>query len=170
MLRGLLLQSEPQDVKIKVLCFCVKWEAVLLLQSVSLWDYGKCRPIVKAVQPVFILWQRGGLRSVCVFLSFPSSRLTLYVSASFFMLTYHHCVCVSVVSVSSGCLCPDCFAFSVPLCLFSPTSCFTHTDTQTHTWLLVHLKLKAPTLLSLLKTSLTYSNHRLHQNTACCYF
>lgn len=94
MLRGLLLQSEPQDVKIKILCFCVKWEAALLLQSVSLWDYGKCRPIVKAVQLVFILWQRGGLRSVCVFLSFPSSRLTLYVSASFFMLTYHHCVCV----------------------------------------------------------------------------
>lgn len=95
MLRGLLLQSEPQDVKIKILCFCVKWEAALLLQSVSLWDYGKCRPIVKAVQLVFILWQRGGLRSVCV-----------CVSQFSFLQAHAVCECLFLhVNISSLCVC-----------------------------------------------------------------
>lgn len=134
MLRGLLLQSEPQDVKIKILCFCVKWEAALLLQSVSLWDYGKCRPIVKAVQLVFILWQRGGLRSVCV-----------CVSQFSFLQAHAVCECLFLhVNISSLCVCVSGFCLirmsvswlvrllSSPLPLSPHILFYTHGHTNTH--------------------------------------
>ena len=93
----------------------------------SSWDYGNCTLNAELGRPTFafaVRWHFGGLGSVCA--GFPSSWFSLYGSASFLVLTCHHLdaeVCLSpsvcVVPNSSGCLRPDCFGFSVPLCLFS---------------------------------------------------
>lgn len=145
------------------LWFCVKWRnACEIMGSVGLLNlFYKC---------LYLHWRdsvedRGQCVSVCV-CWFPFLIVHVACDCLFSVLTCHplvsevcanyskhEYVCVWVVSSFSGCLRPDWFGFSVPLCLF-PTSCF-QTQTHKHTpgsSFIQSLKCKTWRLLSLMQT------------------